>query len=408
MSNQIINEEGNNGRNAVDRLTIRDELRAIEKGKATPLWFNTAYTYERSDNSDERVMPRTIYRGETNPVTPTWSEPILDMNAYIANKQKLKSGSTSDIYSVLQDPYIGEWQNIAVEYAENVKRNGKKIKGAAIGTDADFSAIDVVNVLAEMVATELRTFVLEQALTVIGTPQLDLKVDLYTRFVAEQGVPEGVSPIPKRASVSRTSYDLTKDVALIGITDEAQLRTVHDMYKQQVDTAVTDFKRIKSNKIAAQLGTATASITGADWTAFTTDHNTTDPRAQIGSASDIIFANNGAPNVIASHDKAWRAFSSSTYIKGVLQAIPNPDMSMAKVINAVPSMPGYTWYVDNEMTNATMAIFDRKAVALLQGPVRTAQYRLEIEGIDGYIYRDWNLPVFLVPNRVQKLTSINP
>jgi hypothetical protein len=178
------------------------------------------------------------------------------------------------------------------------------------------------------------------------------------------------------------------------------------MYKQQVDTAVTDFKRLKSNKIATQLGTA-STTSGADWAAFTTDHNTTDPRVNIGTVSDIIFANNGAPNVLATADKTWRAFASSTFIKGVLQAIPLPDMSMAKIINQVPSMPGYTWYVDNEMTNTTMAVFDRKAVALLQGPVRTAQYRLEVEGVDGYIYRDWNLPVFLVSNRVQLLTGVN-
>lgn len=411
MSNQI-NEEGNNGRTAGDHLSWKDEVKAYEKGKSTVLWYSpprgpSEYKYESTNGRP--VKPQHIYLGGNG--APTWEEAVMDVRKYIHADEQLKSAKTDDIFKVLQDPFVGEWSNIAREYADaKMARDGesrRRVKGASIGTEADFSAIDVVNVMAQMVATELRTFVLEQALTVIGTPQLDLKVDTYTRFTAEQGVPEGVAPIPQRAAVSRTSYDLTKDVAMIGVTDESQLRTVHDMYRQMVDTAVTDFKRLKSNKIATKLATATTTSGGADWTAFTTDHNTTDPRANIGAASDAIFANNGAPNVLASHDQVWRGFASSTYIKGVLQAIPLPDMSMAKIINQVPSMPGFTWYVDNEMTSTIISVFDRKAVALLQGPVRTSQVRLEQEGIDAYLYRDWNVPVLLVSNRVRQLTSVH-
>lgn len=407
MSNQ--QEEGNYGKTAGDQLSWKDEVRAYEKGKSTVLWMSPPrhpqYKYESSNGAN--VRPFHVYLGGNG--APTWEDPVMDVNKYIHARDQIRSAKTDDVFKALQDPFVDEWQSIAREYADvkRVRNGERRVRQASIGTEADFSAIDVVNVMAEMVATELRTFVLEQALTVIGTPQLDLKVDTYTRFTAEQGVPEGVAPIPQRAAVSRTSYDLTKDVAMIGITDESQLRTVHDLYRQMVDTAVTDFKRLKSNKIATKLATATTTSGGADWTAFTTDHNTTDPRTNIGAAADAIFANNGAPNILASHDQVWRGFASSTYIKGVLQAIPLPDMSMAKVINQVPSMPGFTWYVDNEMTSTIISVFDRKAVALLQGPVRTAQVRLEQEGIDAYIYRDWNLPIFLVSNRVRQLTSVH-
>jgi hypothetical protein len=399
----IRNEEFTNRGNAVDRLSLRDELRAIEKGRATSAWYNPAKSWEKAENGI-RVRPQTIYVGENGPSSPLWTEPVFDMAKFQNNEKALKSGSTNDIYAVLEDPYIGEWASIAREYADAIKNN--RLKSASIGTDADFSAIDVINVMTTMVNTELRTFVLEQALTTIGTPQLDLKVDTYTRFQAEQGVPEGVQPIPKRGSVSRTSYDLTKDVGLIGITDEAQLRTVHDLYSQQVDTAVTDFKRIKSNKIATLISTF-PSTSGSNWGSFTTDHNTNSPFTDIGAVTDTIFANNGAPNVMASADKTFRTYVQSTYVKGVLQAIPLPDMSVAKIINQVPGLPGMQWFVDNEMTNTTVGVFDKKAVALLQGPIRSAQYRLELEGIDGYIYRDWNLPINMIPGRTSLLTGVN-
>jgi hypothetical protein len=56
-----------------------------------------------------------------------------------------------------------------------------------------------------MVNTELRNFVLTEAVTSIGTPQLNLNVDTYTRFTNSQGVPEGVAPQTKRPGVSRTA-----------------------------------------------------------------------------------------------------------------------------------------------------------------------------------------------------------
>jgi hypothetical protein len=263
-----------------------------------------------------------------------------------------------------------------------------------------------------MVNTELRTFVLEQALTTIGTPNLNINIDTYTRFQAETGVPEGVEPTTKRAGVSRAPYNLTKDVATIAMTDEAQLRLVHDLWRQQIDTAVTDFKRLKAHKIAVLLGNISGTQTGpgtADhtgWATFTTDHNINSPFFDIGAVSDIIFANNGAPNILASNDKTWRIFSQSTYVKGVLQAVPLPDMSLAKILTAVPGLPGFTWFIDNEMATGNIAVFDKRAVAMLQGPVRTAQYRLELSGVDGYVYRDWNLPIIMVPGRTALVTGV--
>jgi hypothetical protein len=177
------------------------------------------------------------------------------------------------------------------------------------------------------------------------------------------------------------------------------------LWKQQIDTATTDFKRLKANKIATLLETATA-VSGNDWSTFTTDHNTNSPFKDIGSVTDTIFANNGSPSTITSHDKVWRTYSQSTYVKGVLQAIPLPDMSVAKILTAIPGLPGLTWYIDNEHTNTIATIFDRNAVAMLQGPVRTEQYRLSREGIDGWIYRDWNLPIITVPGRIRKLTGV--
>jgi hypothetical protein len=401
------NEEVTAGKfSAADRLAIREEIRAIQKGTGRSAWYNPAKTYERSDFGKE-VEPDTVFLGESNGA-PTYEEPVFNMakfrEARTAHKTALKSGSKFD-WGMYENPWLGEWNGVNQEY-EYLKKN-RRLKSAAIGTNSDFAAIDVVNVLAEMVNTELRNFVLTEAVTTIGTPQLNLNVDTYTRFTNSQGVPEGVAPQTKRPGVSRTAFNLTKDVGHIAMTDEAQLRAVHDMFRQAIDTAVTDFRRIKSNKVATELETATSYTTNvADWQAMSTDHNTTAPQFNLGAAADIIFSNNGNANIISTHDKAWRNFLMSTYVKGVLQAIPQPDLALAKVITNVPSLPGFTWYVDNEHTVTIGMVFDKAAVFLMQGPVRVAQYRMEQEGVDGYIYRDWNLPKIVIGGRVRKISPI--
>lgn len=403
---QVTN--GNGGRfNEVDRLAIREEIRAIQKQQGQSAWYNPAKGWDKDDSGD-KVAPETVFIGEANG-RPTWESPILSMGKFrearAAHINAIKNGSLGSFdWGKYEDPFLGEWSAVNQEY-RSLKRTGK-IKSAAVGVNADFAAIDVVNVLAEMVNTELRNFVLDQALTTIGTPQLNLRVDTWTRFINSQGVPEGEPALTKRPGVSRTSFDLTKDVGHIAFSDEAQLRAVHDLFKQAIDTAVTDMKRIRSNKIATELETATA-VSGGNWSTITTgDHNDTAPQSNLGTVADTVFANNGAANIITSHDKVWRAFTMSFYVKGLLQAIPLPDISLAKVITNVPGMPGMNWYVDNEHTATLATLFDKAAVYLMDGPKRVAQYRLEQEGIDGYVIRDWNLPKIVVGGRIRKLTGV--
>lgn len=131
-------------------------------------------------------------------------------------------------------------------------------------------------------------------------------------------------------------------------------------------------RRIKATKIATELETAT-DIASADWAAYTTDHSTTDPVDAIGGAADIIEANGGNPNAIASHAKPFRDFSSNTHIRGMIQ--PSASLSFGnRVITGVPGLPGFTWYIDNLKTNSLVTVYDKSAILLMQGPTRTAQY----------------------------------
>lgn len=375
-------------------LTVKEELKAIEKGRATSAWYNSTNKRTRDNVIGTMVEPQMIYLGEKGG-RPTWSEQVFDVAEFRKQVDAYRQGKV-DNDKLTFSPWREGWDDVLNEYIND--------KNAAVVTNADFSAIDVVNVMAEMVGTDLRDFTLEQAVTVVNTPQIELDIDVYTRFSATASVPEGVKPESKRGSVARTNFALPKDVAAVSITDEAQIKAVHDLYRTHIENAVSDLKRVKANKIATAIESA-SDVGSADFAAYTTDHSTTSPYDAIGGVADTIISNNGRPDTLASHDKVFRDFIGNTHVKGfAITAIPN--MHGAKIITDVPGLPGYTWFVDNEKTATILSVYDKQAFYLAQGPVRTAQYRLEQEGIDGYIVRDWNQIQLVQSGKARDLTSV--
>ncbi len=392
------------------QYVTREDLDLIEKGKSKDAWTNQAKTWMKGDNGVP-VRPQTIFLG-TAGNQPTWDEPVLDYAAFKREKEHyLKSGKQGDIYKVLEDPYIGKWQAVARAYNEltlNALKSGSNstIKSAGVGQSQDYSAIDIVNVANEMVNTELRPFSLEQAVKTVAVPNLSLEVDAWTRFTGQKNIGEGTAPVLKLGSAARTSFDLPKHGTAVALTFEAQARAVHDIYRANVENAISDLKRIKSNLIAVELETAT-DVSGADWAAYTTDHSTTSPYDNIGTVSDTITANNGSPNTIASHDKVWRDFIGNTHVHGLAEG-PSHDgeVSSARVITNVPGLPGYTWYIDNEKTATIATVYEKDAVYKMQGPVRTAVFRQELEDVDAFRIFDFMLTEIIIAGRIRDITGV--
>jgi len=396
-------------------MNIREEIKQIEKGRAKSVWYNPATSYEHGDNGT-LVQPQTFYIGEqgdsTHGAVPTWNEPIMNGGLYRDNLALLKSGKLNDNYKVIEDPFIGEWKNIAREYADlkdNYYKSGSMsaLKSAGIGFSSDYSAIDLLNVATKMLGTELRQFSLEMAVTTIAVPNLQIDIDTWTRFTGNKNIGEGVPPVFKLGSVARTNFDLPKHGAAVGLTFEAQARANSDIYRLNVDNAISDLRRIKSNLIATELETAT-DVSAGDWAAYTTDHSTRSPYDDIGTVTDTIESNNGQPNVIATHDKVYRDFLGNTNVKGFGGQGPNHEgvFSTARVIPGVPGLPQFTWYIDNEKTATIATVYDREAVDKFQGPVRTAVWRDESTDVDMFRIFDFMLCEIVQSGKIRDLTSV--
>src|SRR5687768_2631106 len=138
---------------------LREELKLLEQAKATSVWYNPSTGVSKGDNT-ATVLPQTHYIGTKNN-QPTWEEPVFDQRKYLQAKRLLKEGKINDAYSVKIDPFIGQWATIAHEYAdlqEDAIKSGSKssLKSAGVGMSSDFSTVDILNVQAEIVGTELR------------------------------------------------------------------------------------------------------------------------------------------------------------------------------------------------------------------------------------------------------------
>ena len=391
-----------------NNLSVQEEIKAYEKKKSKSAWFNPAKSWEESDGG-QLVRPRTWYFGERNMI-PTWEDPAFDQNAYDHNVSALKSGATSDRAKATVDPYIGQWKNIAHEYDDllvNAIKSGSRsaLKSAGIGMAADFSAVDVINVSAQLLGTELRQFSLEQAVTEIAVPQLTVSIDTYTRFLASQNIGEGVPPILKLGSIARATYDLPKDGGAVGFTFEAQARNSHDIMRVHIENLVSDLKRIKATKIATEMELAT-DVSGEDLGANSGGLSTNVPHEKIGAVIDTITANNGTVDSFASHDKVYREYISNTWTAKYMTTSPQTqDFSSAKVITNVPGLPGITWYIDNAKTATILTVYDKKAYVKFQGPVRTAVVRQELEDTDAFRVFDFNLPKLVQTTKARDLTG---
>lgn len=387
----------------------KEELALYEKQKSREVWYNPTKQATLDKQTGKMVLPETAYVGGSNG-SPTWTDPALDVRKLVNNISLLKQGKLDDDYKVKSDPFIGEWKNIAHTYADlktQAIKSGSmsSLKSAGIGMSTDFAAVDILNVQAQIVGTELRDFTLEQAVTTVATPSLQLEVDAWTRFLGQKRIGETVPAILKLGSLARTSFDLPKDGAAIALSFEAQTRAVHDLYRLHVDNAVSDLKRIKANSIATELETAT-DVSAGDWAAYTTDHSTRSPYDDIGAVTDTIVANNGMPNTIASHDKVYRDFIANTNVNGFVGPNHNGQFSTARVITDVPGLPGFTWYIDNEKTATIMTIYDKKAVYHMQGPIRTAVWRDEQRDVDAFRIFDFNLNKIIESGKIRDLTSV--
>jgi hypothetical protein len=159
-----------------------------------------------------------------------------------------------------------------------------------------------------------------------------------------------------------------------------------------MENARSEFERVKAKKVAVQVLRWTgANTTGGTWFAYESgqDRSAVNPALQFHTAKMAIRAANGRMTRVASNSLVLSAYLGNTHVNGQLNPTDGTDVG-AYVVSPVPRQAGLSWYVDEEMPDNKVAMWDDSALIFVQGPVRSSTYRDEHAGGSGLYIRDWN------------------
>lgn len=297
------------------------------------------------------------------------------------------------------------WQNAALEYLD---RN-YKARTAGNMAPADYSGIEVTNVLANLLGVNERNFVLQGALNTIQTPYLDTALDTWTGFEVSTDLGIGAEIPTNQGTFARQTVTLKMDGAHIAKYDELDMKPrYHDVWRVNLENIGRRMVKAKAQKVATELETASSSAFG-DWAAYTTDHFTRSALDDIGTLTDVIISNDGVPGKIAFHSRVFRDFLTNVNSAPPITAAPDGISSTFTQSAQTLQLPktGLQAYVDNLLTNTSFVVWDPEAVLLFQGPAGTATYRDEHHRAEGYYTKDYNAVKTVQSGKTRKGTGVS-
>lgn len=298
------------------------------------------------------------------------------------------------------------WTDIANEYYDAKYR----ARTAGVMAPQDYTGIEVTNVLSTMLGLPERNFVLQNAALTVPTPYLDVRVDTWTGFDVAEDIKIGAEIPTGQGTFAATTYTLKLNAAHIARYDELDMRPHYwDIWRTNLENIARRMVKKKAQLIGTELETATDPTGGADWGAVSSGLSSNNPLDQLGKCADIIVGNDGNPDSVALHDRAYRDLVTNTFMKGTAQnfnALQGQELPGAAKTITVPGLQ-YTFYVDNLMTNTVAVVYDRQAIVAFQGPTSTAMYRDALHRFDGYITTDYFLTKITQTSKIRKLTAVS-
>jgi len=272
----------------------------------------------------------------------------------------------------------------------------------------DNSTIEATVVLDEVLCLARPKYRLDACVTVVGAPELRLKVDSGTVISAQEKVKPLEEALIDTIGFSRTSFDLWKNVAHVVIEDEAGKSSSHDVLRLNIGDAAAAIAKARNDQIKTELETASATA-GGDWGAMTTAPNS-DRNPLTSDICPIVKAIEDAgytPNFMAVDPGTWCEFITNTYVRDLVQAgvMKVGDGAQGGQFT-LPGYPDIQVVVDSAITDTVAVIGDKRATILAEGPTEAARYRNEPKGYTGYIIRQWLEPEIICTSGIAKLTGV--
>jgi hypothetical protein len=389
-----------NGNNYLILNKINEEAIKREVDLAVKKSEEQQKIYDYSKKAQEAFYSPTrnkIFFGATEKKTPTWAVWVKDLDKErkyreIANK----TGDLSMEDKAKYDPYAPEFQESAKEFWDlesKIDKGEITVKQAGSMTQSDFVGMRLVELLGGLINQERRDYSLSQAVRVWNTEELMLRIPTVSRFTIASELGEYDLAESMKMAFTSQMIQLKKDVAHLAYSDEFMMaRYDQPIMNLSMDNARTEFDRVKAKKVAVQVLRWTNGDTlsnGWDEYESSLDRSKVNPAINFHTARMAIRAGYGRMTRVASNSLTLQIYLGNTHVNGQLQPTEGQDVG-AYIVSPVPRQPGLIWYVDEELADGQVALWDDSAMAFIQGPVRSSTYRDEHAGGNGLYIRDWN------------------
>lgn len=371
----------------------REEARAVAQEIENEKAIKTFVT--KSNDAFWRPTKNVLYFGsDPQKKTPTWSTPVKDLNKE-AMYLKLAEQKSSAKERAKYAPYLPEFQEAVKEFHDLNKKidSGEiTVKQAGAMTQADFQGIRLIELLGSLVNQQQRDFSLNNAATVQQTDSILLRIPTVSRFQIAQDLGEFDLAEAMKMSFTSQMIQLKKDVAHLAWSDEFLMaRFDQPVIDLHVQNATSEFERVAATKVAAQVQRFAGTTLPFTWLTYESglDRSKQNPALDFNTARTSIRTGYGKLDRAASNTYTFQAYLINSNVNGQFQ--PSQGIGVgAQIVSPVPRQPGVTWYIDEELPNGKVALWDSSSLVWMQGPIRTSTYRDEHAGGNGIYIRNWN------------------
>ena len=287
------------------------------------------------------------------------------------------------------------------DYGTYMGQAGERYEGGIL---TDVQTIETKVVLEELLGLARPDYVLDQACTIVSTPELVLDVDTETIASGQANVKPLEESLVRNKSFARVHEECVLNEAHIVLEDRAMKKASHDLLRLNIADCAREIALMRNTAIATELMTATQDATDQDWGQMTTppnsDHN---PWTSITPYLSSIKCAGYPVDFIAVNPIGWGDFLGNSYVSSMVQAgifdVKTPTITL-------PGWPSVKVLIDCSITDEHAIIGSKRATILCNGPTEAVQYRNEPKRYTGYIIRQYIVPDIVVAGAIEELTNM--
>jgi hypothetical protein len=396
----------------------RNEAMLVEKENSISLWTSPP-DIQGAIKDKHRNAGWTAIGEERdsygNPM-PTFTQKLIKGTEFIKSRQMAYAGQDAPgLWGCSQEFYPTMLNFILT--IERAKAEGiepkRALASAGVIESTSYPTLEVVNKQIALEQAETLTHILRSVCTLETTDMLDIeKIWTFTGpGISRKMLGDTAMPLPKKGSFTVVEIQqLDKDMAHVAWTEEFFMKN-YEANIRELNLASIPFQMEKSKqlKIATIIDTISGTA-GGSWSAFTGADSTRNPYPDIDVATAAINAVDGNPNTFVSSNEVYHAFARNTFVRGNDYGRDGPFGGIAygnRTIRSAEGVPNaLVWGIDNLIPNGYLAVYDRRAVRLRQGPTNSRDYRDIKTGVEGRLWKDWNLAYNWRANLTKRITGV--